>query len=282
MTTFTAGLCGRRLSKGIAILTLAISTIIGSFISQNTTMAANTEEDKPLSKQIAIVIDDFGNSMDGTEQMMQLPIKITVAVMPFLPTTKQDAEAAYAKGHDVIVHLSMEPIRGNRKWLGPGAITTGLSNEEIRKRVEAAIDDVPHAIGMNNHMGSKATSDERVMKVVLQVCKERGMFFLDSRTSYRTVVSKVASEVGVPTLNNNVFLDDVYTKHHVLRQIVEVKKYLKDHEKCVVIGHVGPPGMITSGALKAAIPGLLDEATFIPISKLLNFPPTPVHGDKQR
>ncbi|MFC5529215.1 divergent polysaccharide deacetylase family protein [Cohnella yongneupensis] len=234
------------------------------------------------AKQIAIVIDDFGNGMKGTEQMLQLPIKITVAVMPFLPTTKQDAEAAYNKGHDVIVHLPMEPMHGKRSWLGPGAITTDLSDAEIRKRVEAAIDDVPHAIGMNNHMGSKATKDERVMRVVLQVCKDRGLFFLDSRTSYRTVVPKVAAEVGVPTVHNNVFLDDVYTQHHVLRQIVEVRKYLKDHERCIVIGHVGAPGMITSGALRDAIPGLKSEATFIPISKMIATPPTPVHGDKDK
>lgn len=227
------------------------------------------------TKQIAIVIDDFGNSMKGTAQMLDLPVKITVAVMPFLPSTKQDAEAAFAKGHDVIVHMPMEPIRGNPRWLGPGAITTDLSDDEIRKRVNAAIDEVPHAIGMNNHMGSKATQDERVMKIVLQTCKDRGLFFLDSRTSYRSVVPKVAVAVGVPTLRNNVFLDDVFTQGHVQKQIAEVRKFLKDHERCVVIGHVGPAGMITSGTLKAAIPGLSREATFIPISKLLAAPPTP-------
>lgn len=233
------------------------------------------------SKQIAVVIDDFGNSMKGTAQMLDLPVKITVAVMPFLPSTKQDAEAAFAKGHDVIVHMPMEPVRGNPKWLGPGAITTALSDDEIRKRVNAAIDEVPHAIGMNNHMGSKATQDERVMKIVLQTCKERGLFFLDSRTSYRSVVPKVAVAVGLPTLRNNVFLDDVYTHGHVQKQIGEVRKFLQDHESCVVIGHVGPSGMITSGVLKSAIPGLNREATFIPISKLLAAPPTPtpVHDD---
>lgn len=244
--------------------------------------AAAGMEEAGMDKQIAIVIDDFGNAMKGTEQMLDLPVKITVAVMPFLPTTKKDAEEAFLKGHDVIVHLPMEPKNGKRSWLGPGAIMTDLSDEEIRRRVEAAIDDVPHAIGMNNHMGSKATSDERVMRVVLQVCKERGLFFLDSRTSYRTVVPKVAAELGVQALHNNVFLDDVYTPHHVSRQIREVKKFLRHHERCVVIGHVGPPGMITSGLLRDAIPGLLKEATFIPVSGMLSSPPTPVHGDKHK
>jgi polysaccharide deacetylase 2 family uncharacterized protein YibQ len=234
--------------------------------------AVTLDKDKLSPRQIAVVIDDFGNGMQGTEQMLELPIKLTVAVMPFLPTTKKDAEAAHRKGHDVIVHLPMEPVRGLRSWLGPGAIFTNLPDDEIRKRVEAAIADVPYAIGMNNHMGSKATSDKRVMRMVLQVCKEKGLFFLDSRTSYRTVVLKVGQELGVMTLHNNVFLDDVYTQRHVLQQITVLKKFLLDNDSCIVIGHVGPSGLFTSGVLKKAIPELQNNATFVPLTQLLPLP----------
>ncbi|MFC5467285.1 divergent polysaccharide deacetylase family protein [Cohnella suwonensis] len=236
--------------------------------------------DNPANRQIAVVIDDFGNGMKGTPQMLELPIKLTVAVMPYLPTTKADAEAAFRKGHDVIVHMPMEPVRGLKRWLGPGAITTDLNDDEIRRRVEAAIADVPHAIGMNNHMGSKATADARVMRVVLQVCKEKGLFFLDSRTSYKTVVPKIASELGVTTLRNDVFLDDVYTQNHVLHQISVLKKFIADHDRCVVIGHVGPPGLYTSGVLKNAIPELSGKATFVPLSRLLPSPLPIVYGQK--
>ena len=229
---------GRTSLRKISIL-LSLGTLFGGLTVQAD--APITQHALKPSRQIAVVIDDFGNGMKGTEQMLNLPIKLTVAVMPFLPTTKQDAEAAYRKGHDVIVHLPMEPIRGLKSWLGPGAITTDLTDEEIRKRVEAAIAEVPHAIGMNNHMGSKATADMRVMRVVLQVCKEKGLFFLDSRTSYRTVIPKVAKEVGIVALHNDVFLDDVYTQNHVLRQIDVVKKFLTQNERCIVIGHVGAP-----------------------------------------
>ncbi|PRX63955.1 hypothetical protein B0G52_12050 [Cohnella sp. SGD-V74] len=230
-------------------------------------------------RQIAVVIDDFGNGMKGTEQMLNLPIKLTVAVMPFLPTTKKDAEEAHRLGHDVIVHMPMEPMRGQRNWLGPGAITTDLPDAEIRRRVEAAIAEVPHAIGMNNHMGSKATADKRVMRIVLQTCKEKGLIFLDSRTSYRTVVPTVAKEVGVETLHNDVFLDDVYTRHHVLKQLAEVKKLLAKNERCIAIGHVGPSGMSTSDALRSAIPELKGKAAFVPLTALLKIPePFAAHG----
>ncbi|MFC5404153.1 divergent polysaccharide deacetylase family protein [Cohnella soli] len=263
---------GRPSGRKIALL-LAAGMLFGS-------VSVHAEEkEKPASRQIAVVIDDFGNGMKGTPQMLDLPIKLTVAVMPFLPTTKADAEAAFRKGHDVIVHMPMEPVKGLKSWLGPGAITTDLSDEEIRRRVEAAIAEVPHAIGMNNHMGSKATADARVMKVVLQVCKEKGLFFLDSRTSFKTVVPKVAGELGVTTLRNDVFLDDVYTHSHVMHQISVVKKFIESHDKCIVIGHVGSPGLYTSGALKQAIPELTGKATFVPLSRLL--PSTMPVADEQ-
>jgi polysaccharide deacetylase 2 family uncharacterized protein YibQ len=197
-----------------------------------------------------IVIDDFGNNMNGTEEMINLPSPITVAVMPFLPSSKRDAERAHKRGHDVIVHLPMEPLHGRKSWLGPGAITCDLSDDEIRKRVNEAIDNVPYAIGINNHMGSKATIDERVMRIVLGVCRERGLFFLDSHTNYRSVVSKVAKQVGVPSVDNNLFLDDVRRKNHVLRQIKLMQKHLKEHDKCVVIGHVGAGAKGTAEAIR--------------------------------
>lgn len=247
---------------------------------------ASAAVDEPRSmqatqRQIAIVIDDFGNGMKGTDEMLSLPIKLTVAIMPFLPSTRKDAESAHAKGHDVIVHMPMEPVRGRSNWLGPGAIMTSLTDDEIRRRVEAAIDDVPHAIGMNNHMGSRVTADVRVMRIVLQVCKERGLFFLDSRTTWRSVVPKLAAELGVPLLQNDVFLDDVNTRRHVSKQIAAVRKELAKRPTCVVIGHVGPTGMTTSGELKSAIPGLSAEATFVRLSELLPMPGQ-VHGTSER
>ncbi|RJE91395.1 divergent polysaccharide deacetylase family protein [Paenibacillus sp. 1011MAR3C5] len=222
------------------------------------------------SHSLAIVIDDFGNGMPGTEEMLKLPVHITVAVMPFMPTTKEDAEAAHKLGHDVIVHMPMEPNKGLKKWLGPGAITADLSDEDVRRRIEEAIDNVPHAIGMNNHMGSKITADERIMRVVLTVCKERGLFFLDSRTTFKTVVPKIAEEVGITLLSNDVFLDDVYTEQHISKQVSVLRKHLETHDSAVTIGHVGPPGKKTATVLKQSIPGMQNIATFVKLSDMIN------------
>lgn len=263
----------KRMGRGkgiqLLILTLALCSLaVGQM--KATAVASASEQPQPQKRLVAIVIDDFGNGMTGTEEMMKLPVKFTTAIMPFLPTTKEDAEQSHKMGHDVIVHMPMEPNKGLRKWLGPGALTTDLSDDEVRKRVEAAIDDVPHAIGMNNHMGSKVTSDERMMRIVLGVCKERGLFFLDSRTSYKTVVPKIASELGVPLVSNDVFLDDIYTEQHISKQISLLRKHMESHEIGVTIGHVGPSGLKTASVLRQSIPAMQSDVQFVKLSALVN------------
>jgi polysaccharide deacetylase 2 family uncharacterized protein YibQ len=227
---------------------------------------------EPLSSPksiLAIVIDDLGNNMKGTEEIIKLPVKLTVAIMPFMPSTKEDAELASQYGHEVIVHLPMEPKKGKKSWLGPGAITTDLSDKEIRKRVEDAVKDVPHAVGMNHHMGSKATEDERVMKIVLEVCKENGLFYLDSKTTGKSVVGKLANELDVPFLENNFFFDDVYTTQHITNQGKKLENKLTEYEQLVAIGHVGISGPMMVSVLKEYIPVYKKKADIVALSELI-------------
>ncbi len=222
-------------------------------------------------KKIAIIIDDLGNSMDGTKEILALPIPITVAVMPFLPSSKSDAEWAHRLGHDVILHLPMEPVKGKKSWLGPGAITTDLSDREIRSRVEAAIKEIPYAIGVNNHMGSKVTADRRVMKIILEVCKQYGLIYIDSKTSSKSVVLQMANDIGVPCIENQLFFDEIYTKQHIIKQTKRLIRKLQYNDEIVAIGHVGPPGEKTAAILKEFIPIIENEtnAKFVRISSLI-------------
>ncbi|SDZ01067.1 divergent polysaccharide deacetylase family protein [Bacillus sp. 166amftsu] len=231
------------------------------------------------TNKVAIVIDDFGNNMKGTERMLSLPIPLTVAVMPFLPSSKQDAVAAHQKGHEVIIHMPMEPIKGKKEWLGPNAITTNLSDREIENRIEQAIKEIPHAIGMNNHMGSKVTADERIMRIILSVCKKHGLFYLDSKTNPNSVVPKIGKELGVPIVENQLFFDDVYTASHITKQAQLLIQRIKEKPVVVAIGHVGPPGEITSRVIESFIPKVREHADFIFLSDLVLSPP-PVSKQK--
>jgi polysaccharide deacetylase 2 family uncharacterized protein YibQ len=234
------------------------------------TVSARTAGKPPVLKSIAVVIDDFGNDMLGTREMMELPIQFTAAVMPFLPTTKRDAEWARQLGHEVLIHMPMEPIRGKNSWLGPGAITTDLPDDEIRRRVLAAVEDVPFAVGMNNHMGSKVMADKRIMRIILQVCKEKNLIYLDSGITTKSVVEPIAQELGVKTAENHIFMDEIYSPTHIANQANKVKKHVGNHETTVVIGHVGPPGKHTAAVLRQSIADLQKEAQFKRISELAN------------
>ncbi|WNR45814.1 divergent polysaccharide deacetylase family protein [Paenibacillus roseipurpureus] len=259
-----------------ALRQAAITLVMGTSLIVNAASAGasnpSLDGQQPISastKKVAIVIDDFGNNMEGTAEMLKLPIPFTVAVMPFLPSTKQDAQLAHDRGLEVILHLPMEPVRGKRSWLGPGAITTDLSNEEIHKRISAAIDDVPFAIGINNHMGSKATADERVMKILIDICKERNLILLDSRTTPKSLIGKIADSRGVPHAENQLFFDDLYTYSHISKQMEKLKRLIHDKDEVIAIGHVGPPGKKTAQVIKDAIPSIQKEATFVPISQMV-------------
>lgn len=252
------------LGSGVAEARVAVETVDST--SAEIISAPDQQQQK---RTLAIVIDDFGNDMKGTDEMMKLPVKFTAAIMPFMPTTKQDAEEAHRLGHDVIIHMPMEPNKGSKKWLGPGALTVDLTDAEVRQRLEEAIRDVPHAIGMNNHMGSKVTSDERMMRIILRVCKENGLFFLDSRTSYWTVVPKIAAELDVPIVSNDVFLDDIHTIQHITKQIDVLRKHLESHVSCITIGHVGVYGDKTASVLKQSIPALQPNVQFVKLSELI-------------
>ncbi|MGN7412087.1 divergent polysaccharide deacetylase family protein [Paenibacillus sp. SAF-068] len=220
-------------------------------------------------KRLGIIIDDVGNDMKGTSEILAMPVKLTVAVMPFLQTTKKDAIAAHEKGMDVIVHMPMEPKKGRPEWLGPGAITSNLTDEEVRSRVEKAIDDVPYAIGMNNHMGSKITSDKRIMSIVLDVCKERGLFFVDSRTNFRSVVGELAISKNMPPVGNDIFLDDQNSKQHIRKQMDLAAQRSIDKNICVVIGHVGHTGLNTSAVIRESVSRLQGQVEFVGIGDLV-------------
>ncbi|MEK3767240.1 divergent polysaccharide deacetylase family protein [Paenibacillus sp. FSL R5-0887] len=228
-----------------------------------------SEEKTSQRNKVVIIIDDFGNGMKGTDEMFSLPIKLTVAVMPFLPTSVKDATRAHERGDDVLVHLPMEPRQGNPKWLGPGAILAKMSDEEVRQKVEAALDNVPYAIGINNHMGSKITGDERIMGVILAVCKERGLFFVDSKTNYRSVAGNMAYRMGLPRVENHIFLDDTHTANHVLKQMGLVNNLAKDQRFCVTIGHVGVYGKETAAGIRSGVEQIKGDVEFIGISDLV-------------
>ncbi len=194
---------------------------------------------------LAVVLDDVGFDGPALRRLEAVEGPLALAIIPGTPRAVEAAELARRKEWDVLVHLPMEggDASQERETIGPES-----DDRTILDRVNRAIDRVPGAIGLNNHQGSRATPDPRVMRLVLSVVKDRGLFFLDSRTSAASVGEKQARSLGVSTISRDVFLDDAATEAAspagatgALSEAWERALGLvgkKGH--CVVIGHPRP------------------------------------------
>ena len=154
---------------------------------------------------VAVVIDDVGNADGSLERLEKLSGPLALAVLPGSPRARQAAALARRKGWDLLVHL---PMAGSRGPYEPGTISSDDDDASIARRVGEALSAVPGATGVNNHQGSIATADPRVVRAVLSVVRDRGLFFLDSRTSPASVVAEEARRLGLATIPRDVFLDD--------------------------------------------------------------------------
>jgi polysaccharide deacetylase 2 family uncharacterized protein YibQ len=156
---------------------------------------------------LALIIDDAGYDLADLQPFLDLPLPLAVAVLPNLPHSAEAARRVLDAGKELLLHLPMEPEGGEDP--GPGALLTGQSAAELERRLDAALASVPGAVGVNNHMGSKATADRAFMDVLLAALDRRALFFVDSRTTPLTVAASEAERLGVPCLARRVFLDAV-------------------------------------------------------------------------
>lgn len=202
---------------------------------------------EPGKGVIAVVLDDVGHPGRALEEIGALRGPLALAVLPEAQRAAEAVDLAREKGWDLLVHLPMEPAKGMGKG-EPGAVGAGLSDTEVGALVRGAVGRLPGAVGINNHQGSGATADRRVVDGVLRVALEKGLFFLDSRTTAATVVVAEARRLGVPVLSRDVFLDDRATEEkaeggppEALAAAWERARALaRKRGQCVVIGHPHP------------------------------------------
>ena len=136
-----------------------------------------------------------------------LPVPLTLSVLPHVHAATQIANEAHNAGKGVMLHLPMEPLSG--VYPGPGEVTTSMTDAQVTAQVQDDLEQVPLAQGVNNHEGSKASADPRVMRDVMQVLTQHGnLFFIDSRTNAASVGAQAASAAGIPTASRDVFLDN--------------------------------------------------------------------------
>lgn len=200
---------------------------------------------------IVLIIDDVGFEGQPLERAMRLDPNINFAVLPNGTRTSDYVERLNQRGFEILCHLPMEP-HGAATSPGPNAVLTSMSDDEITAATQSSIRAVRFARGMNNHMGSRATSDRRVMKNVLRAMPE-GMYFIDSRTGGRSIAGSMAREMNIRTASRHIFLDNVQTDAAIREQIELAGRVARSQGVAVAIGHLNP---VTVNALAHELPSL--------------------------
>ena len=208
-------------------------------------------EDKKL---IAVVIDDMGVNVRRTKDIISLKAPLTSSFLTYGPHLAKQIEKARAAGHEIMAHVPMQPHKD--LYTAPDGLTVNMSDEELSEKFELMLQKFAGIKGVNNHMGSKFTEDKRVMSDIMKILKAHDLFFLDSKTTAKSVGGEVAKIYGVRYATRHVFLDNKNEKNYILGQLNQAEKIANKNGYAVAIGH---PKSQTYEALKEWLPTLDDK-----------------------
>jgi hypothetical protein len=216
--------------------------------------------------RVAIIIDDIGRDRGVADAVLTLPFPVTVAVLPNLPLSPYVSERASRGGAEVLLHIPMQaqPGRGDSERV---ELRTGMHPGQVDALLGEMLATVPHAVGVNNHQGSQATSDSTLMDALMRSLHSRGLFFVDSVTTEATTAGDRAKSSGVPWASRTIFLDSIPTRTRVLAQLNVAAEFAKRDGVAVAIGH---PYTTTIEALREGVPLLQSQGiNLVPVSAVL-------------
>ncbi|MCP4275201.1 MAG: divergent polysaccharide deacetylase family protein [Gammaproteobacteria bacterium] len=248
--------------NGLAVIGLLIS----SLAIANVAHGAEFTDTQPL---IAIIIDDLGNQKEPGQRVIALPGPVVCSLMPHTAYARFLAEAAYAAGKEVMLHLPMQPVEMGLHAV-PGEINLDTSQSNMRQILTTDLNAVPHTVGVNNHMGSLITRHPGHMEWLMNELSRRGnLYFIDSYTTASSIAFEMALENGVPTARRNVFLDNEKSASSIAIAFAQLKKEAKEDGFAIAIGH---PYTVTLDYLEKEIPLLAEQGfRLVPVSKIMEF-----------
>lgn len=237
-----------------AVTTIIPEAVTPETVAQSAEVPSYTPTPSGSPHYIAVIIDDIGYSGPLGERAIALPGAVTYAVLPHTPFGTELAELAHRHSKEVMLHTPMSNLA--QQPLGPGALTDALSKEDFIATLKGNIDAVPHLQGINNHMGSELTGMQTQMQWVMEVLKERGLYFVDSFTTAQSVAGDAARQQAIPTTTRNVFLDNETTAEDIDREFQRLLQTAREKGTAVGIGH---PYEETLDYLEKALPTLAQE-----------------------
>jgi uncharacterized protein len=204
--------------------------------------------------KLAVIVDDLGYDRSAADALLQVPFPITFSVLPLLPHSSEIAEEAFRRGYQVILHLPLESETGGQSE--SVQLEPGMPLDQVALIFESMLETVPHAVGVNNHQGSRGTSDATLMDELMPALHDRELFFVDSRTSAATVAFDAARRAHVPAASRDIFLDDTPQVAAINRQLQLAARDARLHGEAIAIGHPHPE---TLEALIETLPQLERE-----------------------
>ena len=221
--------------------------------------------DRPGLKLIAIIIDDAGLDRARTARAVHLPGPLTISFLPYAGELQRQAGDARRAGHELMLHLPMEPISASEDP-GPHPLLTWLARDELNRRLLLMLSRFEGFVGVNNHMGSRMTQDAGAMLPVLEEVRARGLLFVDSRTIGGSIAGPLADRLGIPGAARDVFIDHEGSAEAVAARLADIERIALRQGQAVAIGH---PHDLTLGALERWLPTLAERGfTLAPVSAL--------------
>jgi len=213
--------------------------------------------------KIALIFDDLGEYLEELKEVHSLDIPLTVSILPGMKFSRNIAHISFRCGYSVFIHLPLEPkSKDNYQPARLKFISKSLGKKEMESLLRYYLNYIRVAIGVNNHMGSKATEDESLMRTVMREIKRRDLIFIDSHTSLQSVAYRIAKEEGLRCSYNDGFLDAVDDTQVIEAKLAALVELAKEKGKIIVIGH---PRKNTLKVLRKKLPQLRDEVTFVTI-----------------
>ena len=220
---------------------------------------------RPAKAMVAVIIDDMGLDRRRSGKVVDLPGPLTLSYMTYAAHLAQQAQEAHMHGHELMMHMPMQPLA--ELDAGPDVLSEILPPDELRRRVEADLDRFGGYVGVNNHMGSRFTAYAPGMRIVMAALKARGLLFIDSMTTGKSVGMATAREAGVPAARRNIFLDDIDDEAAIDAQLAKAEEQARKMGSVIVIGH---PHDHTTAALAAWLPTLEKKGiTLVPVTAVV-------------
>ncbi len=213
---------------------------------------------------VALIIDDVGYDIRALRRILSLPVPVAISVLPDSPHAVQAARLAHQSGQTVMLHLPMQPQDPSLK-MDAAFLVESMSESELQETFRHNLAQVPYVEGVNNHMGSKLTESVRAMQPVMEVCRQKGLFFVDSRTSPDSIAAKTASNAGVRWASRQIFLDHMMTEEAMEHAWNRARRCMSKEKRCIIIAH---PRTASVDFLERHLTKQ-DAALMVPIQQLL-------------